>query len=338
MPATRTGIVATVGPEMRSADQLGAAVEAGARGFRIPLSRQLDRAVALAGLIAEISAASGIALSTFLDVPGPKKILMVPAAGIPGTATDVRVPFVQRSGGTTEQFEDLHLLWDIQHDYFEAGDTVLLGDGEAALTVLEVAVDSMVIRPPAGGIGGGQLGVAVSGKEGHSPGAALLSAQMLEIIGQIPDASIMLSFITTADQVRRTRSLLAGSGLTAPIWSKVETRAGVDNLDAVMEVSDGVLLGRGDLLMDTGPIDYHSYESRARTRLLAGHTPYMIGTQLWTASSGSLLPHRSELSYLCELIAGGVSFLLLSDETTIGPDPAGTIRTICRLIERYSVR
>lgn len=336
LTVARTGLVVTIGPAMRSADQLAEAAEAGARGFRIPLSRQLDHAVVLASLIAEISATSGIPLITFLDVPGPKKILMVPAEGIPA-ATEVRVPFVQRTGGTTEHFEDLHLLWDIQSGYFEVGDTVLLGDGEAALIVLAVAEDSMLVRPPAGGIGSGQFGTAVSGKEGHRPGAALLDAQTLDIIKQIPDATILLSFVTSSDQVNQTRSLLAGVGRDARVWSKVETRAGIANLPAIIDVSDGVLLGRGDLLIDTGPLDYHAYESRARAHLLANDKPWMLGTQLWTASLTSLLPHRSELSYLCDLVAGGVDFLLLSDETTVGPDPAGTIRTIRTLIERYSV-
>ena len=150
----------------------------------------------------------------------------------------------------------------------------------------------------------------------------------------------MLSVVEQEEQICEIHRLLsaAESGLSerAEVWAKIETRKGVDNLDSIARVADGIVLGRGDLLIDTGYLDYYECERRVRDLLVGRTIPLMLGTQLWTASAVSWLPHRSELSYLCEWIAGGVDSILLSDETTVGTDPVRTIANIYALTQRYA--
>lgn len=122
------------------------------------------------------------------------------------------------------------------------------------------------------------------------------------------------------------------------MWAKVETRAGADACESIATASDGVLLGRGDLLIDAGMESYYAAEQKILRASLASGKPLMVGTQLWTSSSTSALPHRSELSYICHLVERGVASLMLSDETTVGADPAKSIADIRELIQSCGER
>lgn len=333
----RTRIVATVGPSMLTVDAISAAIDAGVSGFRIPLARQPNRAIDLSHMVSRIAADMASEIAIYLDVPGPKKILVIQDEVPEALSGSLRVPVVGRSAFQGLSVGGMYLLSDSPQGYFDVGDTILLGDGETSLLVEDVSDQWLVLRPPVEGLEVGQFGVAVAGKEGHPAGAPLLNEASAALVAQIPQAKLMLSFVESPEQIRETRAVLAGAGVGQPeLWAKVETCAGVENLESVISTADGVLLGRGDLLIDAGPLDYYRYERRVRDVLLGGQVPLMVGTQLWTASSRTSLPHRSELSYVCEWISAGVESLLLSDETTVGRDPIRVIESLNSLIEQYS--
>jgi pyruvate kinase len=225
----------------------------------------------------------------------------------------------------------MHILADTLAGYFTTGDVLLLGDGEIAFSVVEVAPDGLIVRSYGGLVPAGRFGVAVSGKEGHH-GAPPIDHATVRLASAISDAVVLGSFIESAAQIEEMRKLLPPK---RAVWAKVETRAGVEHALEIAAEADGILLGRGDLLIDAGELDYYHYEQLAIDRLARADVPLMIGTQLWTSSSTMFLPHRSELSYLCSLIARGIDSILLSDETTTGANPEQIVAQVSRLITRY---
>src|SRR5262249_13988077 len=171
----------------------------------------------------------------------------------------------------------------------------------------------------------------VPGKEGHH-GAPPIDNATTRLVSSISNAVVFGSFIESAKQVEQMRKLLPPG---RAIWAKVETRVGANHIEEIASEADGVLLGRGDLLIDAGELDYYDCEQLVIDRLAQADVPLMVGTQLWTSSSTMFLPHRSELSYLCSLIARGIDSILLSDETTTGERPEQAVAQISRLIARY---
>ncbi len=330
------GIVATVGPSLNTEKAISAVIAAGATGFRIPLARQRgDRAVELGESIRAVAQDRGVPISVYLDVPGPKKFLILDAPVDHAQQASIEASFVSPDLAPAQANGQL-LAADRPREYFVPGDRVIVGDGEAELTVDHLGERTISLTVASGRIGPGRHGIAVPGKEGHrAQGDVGITAQ-LPVISALPWAAVMPSFIESASQLTAVRAALGRAG--GEVWAKVETRAGADACESIATASDGVLLGRGDLLIDAGMESYYAAEQKILRASLASGKPLMVGTQLWTSSSTSALPHRSELSYICHLVERGVASLMLSDETTVGADPAKSIADIRELIQSCGER
>ncbi|MBK3647460.1 pyruvate kinase, partial [Streptomyces sp. MBT33] len=120
-----------------------------------------------------------------------------------------------------------------------------------------------------------------------------------------------------------------------PVIAKVETRAGVAAVREIAVCADAVLLGRGDLLLDSGPLEFFDLCEAVRTGTAEVGCPLVVGTQLLTSLSDGWLPHRSELAYVSELLRSGTSGLMLADETAAGTAPVRTVELLRDLRERY---
>lgn len=324
-----TGIVVTVGPATDTAAALAQVMNAGATGFRVPLARQWSRAASLRRSISEVSGNLGVPARVFLDIPGPKKHLVVPRAMVLQDGAEVSILVLPR--GAPSPPGTVHVLADAPASYFSVGDVLLLGDGETAFTVVGVTPGELRLRSHGAPVPAGRFGIAVAGKEGHASAAPLDSATA-RLVWSIPDVIVIGSFIESAAQVAQMRRLLPPR---QAVWAKVETRRGVANVEDITAEADGILLGRGDLLIDVGDVDYFDCEQHVIGHVTRAGVPLMVGTQLWTSSSAMFLPHRSELSYLCGLLSRGIDSILLSDETTVGEHPERTVTQMTRLIARY---
>jgi Pyruvate kinase, barrel domain len=133
----------------------------------------------------------------------------------------------------------------------------------------------------------------------------------------------LLSFVHSPHTVLDARRILVAatpSG-THTLIAKIETALGVERTGEVARASDAILLGRGDLLLDIGPIAFHRACEQARLTTQSLGKPFVTGTQLLTSLTSSWLPNRSELDEVSRLIEVGVDGLLLSDETIYAPQP-----------------
>jgi pyruvate kinase len=120
-----------------------------------------------------------------------------------------------------------------------------------------------------------------------------------------------------------------------PIIAKIETKKGANYVSEIANVADAILLGRGDLLLDTGPFDFYKIQKKVISTVFELNKPLIIGTDLLPSLSENWLPNRSELAHLCYLFEKGVDAVLLSHETTVGKHPLRTIEIIDGLRQNY---
>ncbi len=321
----------TIGPSTDNEAVLRQLLDLGVGQFRFAasklgfdaLSRQADR-------VRSIARSRGIDVETWLDLPGTKPRLDVASTGAVLVAGDgVRIEF----GHGCERSSLRVLGMDPSQIELEKGDVFVIGDGEQALEVrslCEGGVDTVVLF---GGTLGKAKGICIAGK----PASNLsLSASDLAVLGQIehsPFTGVIVSFCQTATDVDVARSRLAADSMR--LMAKIESVEGARNAREIAAAADAVLLGRGDLLLDSGPIDFHACCQQALMGARAAGTPAYVGTQLLPSLSTMWLPHRSELSCLSQLIADGIDGLMLANETSTGAAPLRTVSTLLELVRRY---
>lgn len=334
-----TSIWATVGPSLRSHAALRAAIAAGVRGLRFPASkRPLPDLGAWAAEAASAAGEEGVRLDLLLDLPGPKVQLLGDTGFSLADVSSVRIHYGPVAGPHDPVRPAVELLGAAHVAPLLVGERLLLGDGEDCLEVVASCGGHCVAVPLTGGTVGRRRGVVVRGRRMPS-GPTPEDLRLLGSLAESTFTGVLVSFAESAEDVRRARAALTGipgpGGNPLAVVAKIETARGVAAARSVAAAADGVLLGRGDLLMDVGEVEFPAACTEVLGQLAGGPTPLLVGTQLLTSAGASWLAHRSELSCVADLVARGVSGLMLSDETTVASDPQRAITLLHSLVHRY---
>ncbi len=216
----------------------------------------------------------------------------------------------------------------------QTGDIVTLGDGATALRV-EAASP---LRLSAVVVSGGR----VEGRPGvHLPAGRLqVSApteEDLALIDVVVEAGadlVAISFVRRAADVHRVREAI-GPGPGKPlVVAKIETRAAVDDLEAIMEVADALMVARGDLGADCPIEDVPHLQKRIIRSCVAWGRPVITATHMLESMVHSPSPTRAEASDVANAVFDGTDAVMLSGETAIGRDPANAVRTMARIVAR----
>lgn len=143
---------------------------------------------------------------------------------------------------------------------------------------------------------------------------------------------VALSFVQTADDINNLRVILNGMNSTARIISKIETRAAVENLEAIVKASDAVMIARGDLAVET-PAESVPIVQRQIIGLGQRYArPTIVATQMLASMVDSPEPTRAEVSDIATAVLVGADCVMLSDETANGNYPVETVQTMKRVI------
>lgn len=210
-------------------------------------------------------------------------------------------------------------------------DKILLDDGAIKLRVIEV--NQYVVATVLNG------GIIKSGKAVNVPNCALhLSNPTKNDIKDIKygikkDVDyIAASFIEHAKQIKRIRSILQEHNSKAKIIAKIESSTGVENLDEIINVADGIMVARGDLGVEipasTVPVTQKSIIKKCNNVGI----PVIIATQMLKSMTQHLQPTRAEASDVANAVFDGADALMLSEETAIGSFPIDSFRFMVEVI------
>ena len=326
----RAKIVATAGPASRSRGVLRDLVAAGVDVVRLNLAHPSPEAHAQAARIArEEAAALDRVVAILADLPGPK-IRTGPIAGgevalEPGTTLDLTTEQVE--GDARRVSTTLAALPEI----VTRGDQVFLADGEIVLEVVSADATDVRTQVVRGGVLRSRKGMHLPQHEGRIDAFTERDREALRDALDMKADLVGLSFVRDAGDLRQVRAELPADDPPLLV-AKVETRSAVDNLAAIIEEADAVMVARGDLGIQTELAELPVLQKRIIRACNCAGKPVITATQMLESMTRAPLPTRAEVADVANAVLDGTDALMLSEETAVGDRPVDVVRTMDEVI------
>ncbi|WP_379164405.1 pyruvate kinase [Paenibacillus sp. sgz5001063] len=223
---------------------------------------------------------------------------------------------------------------DLPNDV-QVGSTILIDDGLIGLTVVDVQGTEIKTRIVNGGTIKSKKGVNVPGVAISLPGITEKDTNDI-IFGIEQDIDfIAASFVRKASDVLEIRALLEKHNAShIQIISKIENQQGVDNLDEILAVSDGLMVARGDLGVEIPAEDVPLAQKLMIQKCNIAGKPVITATQMLDSMQRNPRPTRAEASDVANAIFDGTDAIMLSGETAAGKYPVESVLTMSRIAEK----
>jgi pyruvate kinase len=317
----KTKIVCTLGPATASAATVDGLVAAGMDAARLNFSHGThDEHAEQARLVRESQERAGRPLAIIADLQGPK--LRIGALPEPWTLREGDVVTVVGDGEGDAGVEDaLPVRPAVLSHVLRPGDHVLIADGLVRLRVDSVNGSRVRASVLAGGTVSAKKGVNVPGVPLPVPSMTEKDVADLEFALGLEVDYVALSFVRSANDVRRLRELLHEASSNAQVIAKIEKAEAVDDLAGILRLSDAVMVARGDLGVEIGPAEVPLVQKRILLAALERGKPAITATQMLESMVTHPEPTRAEASDVANAILDGTSAVMLSGETAIGRYP-----------------
>ena len=337
-----TKIVCTLGPASNDAETLDALIAKGMDVARLNFSHgnHEDHAKTYAQ-VRQAALRAGREIAILQDLQGPKirvgkltggtmelkegeEVLIVPAEDQP------------REGVIPTTYDDLPK--DVSN-----GDTVLMDDGLLRMRVIGVEGEEVRCRVEVGGTLKNRKGINLPGVQVSAPALTEKDLADLDYGTELGVDFVCLSFVRTPEDIELAKTRLRKNGKDTPVIAKIEKPLAVENLEAILDVTDGIMVARGDLGVELGPekvplIQKHCIEqANLRGKLV------ITATQMLESMVTSSFPTRAEASDVANAVLDQSDAVMLSGETATGKHPPLVVETMSRIIkevecsERYRI-
>jgi pyruvate kinase len=321
-------ILATLGPASSDATTLLRLFEAGADVFRLNFSHgtHADHEARVA-LVRKIEERTRRPIGILADLQGPKLRVGQMKGG------EVRLePGARFRLDLSKELGDANRAPLPHPEIFQAlrpGLDLLLDDGKLRLKVLDCAADFAQCEVVTGGPLRDRKGVNVPGA--ILPVAALSPKDLADLQFAISMGAdwIALSFVQRPDDVAEAKKLIAGR---ASVMAKLEKPAAFDRLEEIVELSDAVMIARGDLGVELPPEYVPSLQKQIVRMARKAGKPVVVATQMLESMISSPTPTRAEASDVATAVYEGADAVMLSAETAAGKYPAEAVAMMDRIV------
>lgn len=319
----RSKIVCTIGPASRAPETLKAMVEAGMDVARLNLSHGEFQSH---GEVVEVLRRLG-GVSILIDLPGPK-IRVGEVEGRVVVRPGDEVHFTTRAivGGPGE----LPVTYGELPREVQIGGSLFISDGLIEVRVTSIDDDLRGFHGRV--VSGGEVS---SHKGVNAPGASLSmrppTADDLRGIEFGVEAGgdwFAMSFIRDGLDVENTRKAIGEAGGDQPVISKIEHREAIENIDEIIDASDGVMVARGDLGVEVPPWEVPLLQKRIISKCNEAGKPVIVATQMLESMVANPRPTRAEASDVANAILDGADAVMLSEETASGLFPVEAVKVM----------
>jgi pyruvate kinase len=327
----RTKIVVTLGPASNSPEMIRKLTYAGMDVARLNFSHgSYEDHARTVSIIREISDQLDTPVTILQDLQGPK----IRVGRLPGGS------FALQEGEIVTLIADseyqgrpgtIPIDYAFASEEATSGTPILLADGLFELLVESVRENALVARVLRGGELTNRKGVNFPSLNLNLPSLTPKDEEDVDFgIAQGVDV-ISLSFVRTADDVRRLKERIAAKGVQIPVIAKIEKPQGVANLDEILDEVQGVMVARGDLGVEMNPervpmLQKHIIEQCNRRGL-----PVITATQMLESMIHEARPTRAEVSDVANAIIDGTDAVMLSGESAMGAYPVQAVETMARI-------
>jgi pyruvate kinase len=330
--ARRAKIVCTIGPASNTEESLRELMLAGMDVARLNFSHgsHEDHALVIRAL-RKVAAGLGRTICILQDLQGPKirtgrlqdrmPIALVAGQVVTLTSADVM--------GTADLISTTYR--NIANDV-KPGEHILLSDGKLELVVTEIRDGDVVCQVLNGGKLGEHQGINLPGTNVSIPSLTDKDGADLEFGLREGVDVVAISFVRTADDVMRARRAIAAHGKDVPLVAKLEKPQAIDNLDAILEIADAVMVARGDLGVEVAPEKVPLIQKQIIRRALDFRRPVITATQMLESMIENPRPTRAEASDVANAVFDGTDAVMLSGETAVGRHACGAVEMMSRIV------
>jgi pyruvate kinase len=328
----RTKIVCTLGPSTSDRDTIKALILAGMNVARLNFSHgEHETHAANIRLIRSLAEELGRHVAILQDLQGPK----------------IRTGKLKNGSMTIQKGEVYTLVFgttqegpEIPIDYRElAGDThvgaqILLDDGLLGMKVVDIKGSEVVCEVLYGGLLKSRKGVNFPDSQLSIPSMTEKDTRdLLFGVAQKVDY-VALSFVRTAQDVQKLKNMLRALGAETPVVSKIEMLSAIENIDAICQASDAIMVARGDLGVECGFANVASYQKLIVRAARRWGRPVIVATQMLDSMIENRRPTKAEICDVANAVFDSADATMLSGETASGRHPELVVRTMRDILDR----
>lgn len=326
----RTKIVCTLGPATDSPAILRSVLHAGMNVARFNFSHGThDEHLGRLDLLRSVARQEGCAVATMLDTQGPEIRLGCFTGGQAHLVTGKAFTL------TTRKLLGNNSIGSVSFDGLpqavSPGDEIFLDDGNIILKVESTVGDQVKCLIVEGGIISDRKKVNLPGIVVELPSLTEKDVRDIEFAIENEFDYIAASFVRSARDVLAIKKILEEYRAPIKIIAKIENRQGVENLDEILKVADGLMVARGDLGVEIPTEEVPLLQKRMISKCNAVGKPVITATQMLDSMIRNSRPTRAEASDVANAILDGTDAVMLSGETAVGKFPVEAVKTMHRI-------
>jgi len=325
----RTKIVCTIGPASERPDILRQLAEAGMNVARLNFSHgtkeEHGRRIRD---IRRIERDMGTPIAILQDLPGPKLRIGSMAEAVSVSSGQ---PFVFTTRDVPGSAEDVNLPYPELVQQAQPGQQIFVDDGQLEFRVESATGTDITTRVVVGGPLGAHKGVNMPGARISLPSVTDKDIEDLEF-GLANDVDwVAASFVRSARDLEPVRAMIKNSGKPARLIAKIEKSEAVDDIHAIIEAADGIMIARGDLGVEMPLEKVPAVQKLIIRECNAAGKPVITATQMLDSMMRNRRPTRAEVTDVANAIFDGTDAVMLSGETAIGKFPVDAVTMMSKI-------
>ncbi|HSQ61865.1 MAG TPA: pyruvate kinase [Polyangiaceae bacterium] len=325
----RTKVVCTLGPACDSEESLGQLLRAGMDVARLNFSHGThDEHAQRLGRLRRAAEQERRSVAALQDLCGPK-VRTGTFAKAPVLTAGAMVRLFE--GDRAEEDGTIAVQYEGLTEDVRVDDHILFDDGRIAVIVTGVDGKAVVARVEEGGAMRDHVGVHLPSRTMR--GGALTEKDKADLLFGLSLGVdyIALSFVRRASDLNLVREICQAWGQETPIVAKIETPDAVENLEAVVAASDGVMVARGDLGVEFPPERVPVIQRQILGVARRVRRPVIVATEMLQSMTKNSRPTRAEASDVANAVYGGTDAVMLSGETANGAYPTQATSMMSRI-------
>lgn len=215
----------------------------------------------------------------------------------------------------------------------EVGTTILIDDGLIEMKVEEITKKDIVCRVVNGGFVSNHKGVNVPGAILSMPYISDVDRADIEFGADMGFDFLAASFARTKDDILEVRKILDAKNSNMKIIAKIENMQGIENVEEILEVSDGIMVARGDMGVEIPLEEVPILQKRLIKMAVAKGKHVITATQMLESMIKNPRPTRAEATDIANAIYDGTTAIMLSGESAAGLYPIEAVKTMARIAE-----
>lgn len=328
----KTKIICTIGPASESEERLRELMLAGMNVARFNFSHGThEEQKAKYERVLKVRKELGLPVATMLDTKGPEIRLRDFEGGkVELKAGETFTLTTEEIMGTAQRATISYK--NLKND-ISVGTTLLIDDGLIELEVEKISGEDIICRVINGGFVSNHKGVNVPGAILSMP--YISDADMEDILFGIKEGYelIAASFVRSKEDIYELRKILQEHGSDMKIIAKIENMQGIENLEEILEASDGIMVARGDMGVEI-PMEEVPVLQKKMIKMANAQGKHVItATQMLESMINHPRPTRAEATDIANAIYDGTTAIMLSGESAAGKYPVEAVKTMARIAE-----